>query len=134
MPASPPILAIGVLGTLLVFFLAWRRPTVALTVWLIFSTVFSEYVLLPNAPTLHVHLSRALLTALVLGLAAGWVPLEGKGQRAPVAPAVLIVILTVWTIFSALLRPLFSPLPACLAASLRAAHGSAQLHDLHRIL
>ena len=41
MPASPPILALGVIGALLVFFLAWRRPVVALTVWLIFSTAFS---------------------------------------------------------------------------------------------
>lgn len=101
MPASPAILAIGVIASLLVFFLAWRRPTIALTVWLIFSTVFSEYILLPDAPTLHVHLSRVLLTALLLGLAAGWVP-RSTPLRTPVTPAVLIVILTVWTIITAL--------------------------------
>jgi len=100
MPASPPILALGVIGALLVFFLAWRRPVVALTVWLIFSTAFSEYILLPNAPTLHVHLSRVLLTALALGLAAGWVPRSTR-PTASVTPAMLIVILTAWTIVSA---------------------------------
>src|ERR1700761_4392215 len=102
MPASPAILALGVIGSLLVFFLAWRSPTVALTVWLIFSTVFSEYILLPDAPTLHVHLSRVLLTALGLGLAAGWVP-RGTRPQASVTPAMLIVVLTAWTIVSAVI-------------------------------
>jgi len=102
MPASSGILAIGVIAALLIFFLAWRRPTLALTVWLIFSTVFSEYILLPNAPTLHVHLSRVLLSALLLGLAAGWIP-RCTRPNTPVTPAVLIVILTVWTIVSAML-------------------------------
>jgi len=91
---------LGVLMAVLVFFLAWRRPTVALAAWLIFFTVFSEYILLPQAATLHVHLSRALLTALCLGLCAGWVPRTTRLDT-PVLPAVLIVILTVWTIFSA---------------------------------
>jgi putative inorganic carbon (hco3(-)) transporter len=100
MPASSGILAIGVIAVLLIFFLAWRRPTLALTVWLIFSTVFSEYILLPDAPILHVHLSRVLLTALLLGLAAGWIP-RNKRPDAPVNPAILIVILTAWTIVSA---------------------------------
>lgn len=100
MPASPAILAIGVLAALLVFFLAWRRPTVALAAWLIFSTVFAEYILLPNAPTLHVHLSRVLLTALILGLGAGWVP-RITPTGTPVAPAVLIAVLTAWTVLTA---------------------------------
>jgi putative inorganic carbon (HCO3(-)) transporter len=101
MPASSGILAIAAIGALLIFLLAWRRPTLALTVWLILSTVFSEYILLPDAPTLHVHLSRVLLTSLLLGLAAGWIP-QVKRPDTPVAPAILIVILTAWTILSAL--------------------------------
>ena len=100
MPASSGILAIGVIAALLIFFLAWRRPTVALTVWLIFSTVLSEYILLPDAPTLHVHLSRVLLSALLLGLAAGWIPRITRPE-ASVTPVVLIVMLTAWTIVSA---------------------------------
>ena len=100
MEAGPAILIIGVLGSVLVFFLAWRRPTVALAVWLMLFTVFSEYILLPNAATLHVHLSRALLTALCLGLAVGWVPRTTRLDT-PVLPAVLLVILTAWTILTA---------------------------------
>lgn len=100
MPASPPVLAIGVLAALLVFFMAWRRPVVALTIWLIFSTIFAEYILLPNAPTLHVHLSRVLLTALILGLIAGWVP-RTRPPGTPVMPAVLLLLLTIWTILTA---------------------------------
>jgi O-antigen ligase len=100
MPANLAILALGVIGTPLLFLLAWRRPTLALTVWVISSVVFSEYILLPDAPTLHVHLSRVLLTALVLGLAVGRIP-QRTTPATSVHPELLIVALTVWTIVSA---------------------------------
>ena len=49
MPANLAILSVGVIGALFLFFLAWRRPSIALTVWVISSVVFSEYILLPDA-------------------------------------------------------------------------------------
>jgi O-antigen ligase len=100
MSASPAILVLGVLGALAIFFLALQRPITALAVWLIISTVLSEYILFPNAATLHVHLSRVLLTALIVGLTFGWAP-RARRVNTSVLPATLIVILTIWTVFSA---------------------------------
>jgi putative inorganic carbon (hco3(-)) transporter len=100
MPANLAILAVGVIGAPLLFFLAWRRPTIALTVWLISSVVFSEYILLPDAPILHVHLSRLLLAALLSGLVAGWIP-ERNTRTTSAHPELLIMALTLWTIVSA---------------------------------
>ena len=102
MPANLAILAVGVIGALFLFFVAWRRPMLALTLWVISSVVFSEYILLPDASTLHVHLSRVLLTALVLGLAAGWIPLR-KRATTVFPPELFIVALIAWTIISACL-------------------------------
>jgi putative inorganic carbon (HCO3(-)) transporter len=100
MQADSIILGAGLIGALLLFLLAWRRPTQALAVWVISSVVLSEYILLPDAPTLHVHISRVLLTALLLGLAAGWVP-QRKLLVASARPEILIAVLTAWTIVSA---------------------------------
>jgi len=100
MPAGLGILALGMIGAPLLFFLAWRRPTLALTVWILSSVVFSEYILLPEAPTLHLHLSRVLLAALLLGLAAGWIPQRTRSAT-PARPEFLIAALTLWTIISA---------------------------------
>lgn len=102
MPANLAILAVGVIGALFLFLFAWRRPTMALTLWVISSIVFSEYILLPDAPTLHVHLSRVLLAALVLGLAAGWIPQRGS-KTSSVHPERLILALIAWTLLSACL-------------------------------
>jgi len=100
MPASLAILALGIVGATLLFFLAWRRPTLAITVWVISSVVFSEFILLPDAPTLHVHLSRVLLVALLLGLAAGRVR-QPNPPSTPARPDYLILALTAWTLVSA---------------------------------
>ena len=100
MPADLMILGAGMIGALLLFFVAWRRPTLALAVWVTSSVVLSEYILLPDAPTLHVHISRVLLTALLLGLVAGWIP-RRKPLTGAARPELLIVVLTAWTIFSA---------------------------------
>ena len=95
-------IAVGLIGIPLFILAAWRRPMLALISWVISSIVLSEYILLPDAKTLHIHLSRVFLFALLMGLAIGSIA-HRKRQIVPVYPELLMVALIAWTIVSACL-------------------------------
>ncbi len=65
------VIVAGLIGAPLFILAAWRRPIIALTLWVTSSVVLAEYVLFSDSTSLHVHLTRLLLGGLLIGIWAG---------------------------------------------------------------
>jgi O-antigen ligase len=80
MTSNIGILAVGGIGTALLVLIASRRPILALSWWVLSGVVLAEYLLLPDAATLHVHLIHLLLAGLLIGFGVGWAPVSAPGR------------------------------------------------------
>src|SRR5580658_6975399 len=89
------IIAGGCVGTALLVLLASRRPTLALAWWVMSGVALAEYLLFPNATTLHVHVIHLLLAGLLIGFGIGWAPASAPGIL-----ELLILAFMAWAIVS----------------------------------
>lgn len=89
------IIAAGCIGTVLLVLIASRRPALGLAWWVLSGVALAEYMLFPDATTLHVHLIHLLLAGLLIGFGIGWAPASAPGSL-----ELLILAFIAWAILS----------------------------------